>query len=156
RMPPAVVCVLLLSFLLPSGLPRAGAASVPVRRLDISPSSFTLNGKSTRQQLIVTLLTDGAADRTRSATFQSETPAVVQVSATGLVTSAGSGTGTILVRSDDLQARLSVKVTQGEDHLPATFERNILPILARAGCNSGPCHGKARGQNGFQLSLLGF
>src|SRR5882672_9595728 len=37
-----------------------------------------------------------------------------------------------------------------------TFEKDIEPILARAGCNSGPCHGKQRGQNGFQLSLLGF
>lgn len=37
-----------------------------------------------------------------------------------------------------------------------TFERDIQPILARYGCNSGPCHGKSRGQNGFQLSLLGF
>lgn len=36
------------------------------------------------------------------------------------------------------------------------FERDVQPILTRFGCNSGPCHGKARGQNGFQLSLLGF
>ncbi len=32
----------------------------------------------------------------------------------------------------------------------------MLPIFTRAGCNAGACHGKARGQNGFQLSLLGF
>ncbi len=37
-----------------------------------------------------------------------------------------------------------------------TFERDVQPILARMGCNAGACHGKARGQNGFQLSLLGF
>jgi hypothetical protein len=37
-----------------------------------------------------------------------------------------------------------------------TFERDIQPILTRAGCNAGACHGKARGQNGFQLSLLAF
>ncbi|MEZ6123480.1 MAG: DUF1549 and DUF1553 domain-containing protein [Planctomycetaceae bacterium] len=36
------------------------------------------------------------------------------------------------------------------------FENDLLPILTRHGCNSGPCHGKARGQGGFQLSLLGF
>jgi hypothetical protein len=36
------------------------------------------------------------------------------------------------------------------------FERDVVPILTRFGCNSGACHGKARGQNGFQLSLLGF
>ncbi len=36
------------------------------------------------------------------------------------------------------------------------FENDLQPILTRFGCNSGPCHGKARGQGGFQLSLLGF
>src|SRR4051812_20659907 len=39
---------------------------------------------------------------------------------------------------------------------PPTFERDVEPILARYGCNAGACHGKARGQNGFALSLLGF
>jgi len=37
-----------------------------------------------------------------------------------------------------------------------TFERDIQPILTRAGCNAGACHGKAGGQNGFQLSILGY
>jgi hypothetical protein len=37
-----------------------------------------------------------------------------------------------------------------------TFERDIEPILTRYGCNAGACHGKARGQNGFALSLLGY
>ncbi len=36
------------------------------------------------------------------------------------------------------------------------FENDVQPILTRFGCNSGPCHGKARGQGGFQLSLLAF
>src|SRR6059058_5738924 len=39
---------------------------------------------------------------------------------------------------------------------PVSFELDVIPILTRAGCNMGACHGKARGQNGFQLSLLGF
>ena len=37
-----------------------------------------------------------------------------------------------------------------------SFELDIQPILAAQGCNAGACHGKQRGQNGFQLSLLGF
>jgi Protein of unknown function (DUF1549)/Protein of unknown function (DUF1553) len=39
---------------------------------------------------------------------------------------------------------------------PVDFERDVQPLLTRYGCNAGACHGKARGQNGFQLSLLGF
>jgi hypothetical protein len=36
------------------------------------------------------------------------------------------------------------------------FQNEIQPILSRHGCNSGGCHGKASGQNGFKLSLFGF
>ena len=39
---------------------------------------------------------------------------------------------------------------------PISFELDIQPILAAYSCNAGACHGKQRGQNGFQLSLLGF
>ncbi|TWU15591.1 hypothetical protein Poly21_27880 [Allorhodopirellula heiligendammensis] len=37
-----------------------------------------------------------------------------------------------------------------------SFELDVQPILTAHSCNSGGCHGKQRGQNGFQLSLLGF
>ena len=43
-----------------------------------------------------------------------------------------------------------------EKFLPVSFELEVQPILTTHGCNGGACHGKARGQNGFQLSLLGF
>lgn len=38
-----------------------------------------------------------------------------------------------------------------------SFANDIVPLLTKAGCNAGVCHAKAgNGQNGFQLSLLGF
>ncbi|MEX2172959.1 MAG: DUF1549 domain-containing protein [Pirellulaceae bacterium] len=43
-----------------------------------------------------------------------------------------------------------------DENQPPSFELDIMPILTARGCNQGACHGKARGQNGFQLSLLGF
>src|SRR3954447_13372559 len=39
---------------------------------------------------------------------------------------------------------------------PVDFARDVIPLLTRHGCNSGGCHGKASGQNGFKLSLFGF
>jgi len=35
------------------------------------------------------------------------------------------------------------------------FRNDVVPILTKAGCNSGPCHGAAAGKNGFKLSLRG-
>ncbi|MCE9527679.1 MAG: DUF1549 and DUF1553 domain-containing protein [Planctomycetales bacterium] len=39
---------------------------------------------------------------------------------------------------------------------PVSFELDVQPILVAQGCSAGACHGKSRGQNGFQLSLLCF
>jgi Protein of unknown function (DUF1549)/Protein of unknown function (DUF1553) len=39
---------------------------------------------------------------------------------------------------------------------PIRFTTDVVPILTKSGCNSGGCHGKATGQNGFKLSLFGF
>lgn len=36
------------------------------------------------------------------------------------------------------------------------FTTDVVPLLTRLNCNSGGCHGKSTGQNGFKISLLGF
>ncbi len=44
-----------------------------------------------------------------------------------------------------------------EPESPVNFVNDVVPVLTKAGCNAGVCHAKAGGgQNGFQLSLLGF
>ena len=37
-----------------------------------------------------------------------------------------------------------------------TYLKDVAPILNKAGCTSGPCHGAAKGKNGFKLSLRGY
>lgn len=40
---------------------------------------------------------------------------------------------------------------------PVSFINDVMPVVNKAGCNIGVCHAKAGGgQNGFQLSVLGF
>lgn len=36
------------------------------------------------------------------------------------------------------------------------FTRDVVPVLTKAGCNAGSCHGSFQGRGGFRLSLLGF
>ena len=33
------------------------------------------------------------------------------------------------------------------------FERHVMGLLSKAGCNGGSCHGSFQGKNGFRLSL---
>src|SRR5262245_35374579 len=36
-----------------------------------------------------------------------------------------------------------------------TFERDVMAVLSKAGCNLGACHGNQTGNGGFKLSLSG-
>ncbi|MEZ6103437.1 MAG: DUF1549 and DUF1553 domain-containing protein [Pirellulaceae bacterium] len=36
-----------------------------------------------------------------------------------------------------------------------TFDRDVMAVLSKAGCNAGTCHGNANGKGGFMLSLRG-
>src|SRR5213593_4488191 len=58
-------------------------------------------------------------------------------------------------------APLAADVTQSAgsgqaEPTKVTFLRDVAPILNKVGCTSGPCHGAAKGKNGFKLSLRGY
>ena len=38
----------------------------------------------------------------------------------------------------------------------ASFQRHVLPLFGRLGCNGRSCHGSFQGQGGFRLSLFGY
>lgn len=120
---------------------------------------ITLAGRDARQQLIVTAVDASGRlqDMTRAATYEIQPVGVIQVDAAGLVQPLSDGTATITARiSPNITANLQVHVSRQSEELPLNFERHIQPILTKFSCNSGGCHGKAGGQNGFSLSLLGF
>src|SRR5205823_3591700 len=39
---------------------------------------------------------------------------------------------------------------------PVDFQRDVMAVLSKAGCNMGACHGNLNGKNGFRLSLRGY
>ena len=134
----------------------AGGAAVS-SELALSPGTAELRGAVARQQMIATEgVGEASCDRTRQVTWRSETPGVVDVDHDGVVHPRGDGDGVIVATFDGREARATFRVRATGEAPRATLEREILPILTRAGCNAGACHGKSRGQNGFQLSLLGF
>src|SRR5207247_638764 len=56
-----------------------------------------------------------------------------------------------------LLALLLAPVLLSAADLPkVTFLRDVAPILNKAGCTQGTCHGAAKGKNGFKLSLRGY
>ena len=52
---------------------------------------------------------------------------------------------------------IGLSLITGKATAQVSFVNDVVPVLTKAGCNAGTCHAKAgNGQNGFQLSLLGF
>ena len=133
-----------------------------------------LRGADARQQLLVnaSFSTGALRDYTREVSYQTSPAGVIQVSKTGRVTPLAEGTATVTAkiqtpRPDPLPigwgegvsnvtAKLAVTVEQFKDVSAVNFPNQVVPIFTKAGCNSGGCHGKSSGQNGFKLSLLGF
>lgn len=120
--------------------------------LIIEPRSIELSGLFAGRQLLVSVQ---GVDVTRAAEYTSADPRVAEVDAAGYVSARSSGTTQIIVRHGQVECTVSVTVSDPVDR-PVDFANEIVPIFSRYGCNSGGCHGKASGQNGFRLSLFGF
>jgi hypothetical protein len=121
--------------------------------------SAVLRGGDDRLQLVVSgkYATGQYRDLTRTVTLSSDPPGIVQIDSGGLVTPVANGKTTITARSPEgVVGTATVEVTHVGNELPINFANEIVPIFTKYGCNSGGCHGKASGQNGFKLSLLGF
>lgn len=126
--------------------------------IQVSPTAITLDRPEASQQVLVTrILPNGQrGDATRLARYQLDVPGVVGIDETGLLAPLSEGTVNLAVILGDESVTIPVRVTGLVEPAPISFRHEVIPILTKAGCNSGGCHGKAEGQNGFKLSVFGF
>lgn len=73
-----------------------------------------------------------------------------------LLTPKADGETQLRINYRGLSTEVAVKVKDAEKPRPVSFLLDVMPVLTAAGCNTGSCHGSARGQDGFRLSLYGF
>jgi hypothetical protein len=143
----------------PAKLP---AASLPrpaeVKSLEVRPAKVDLKGADDSYQLVLTAALAGGAlrDLTHDASYEVADPKVARVSPAGRVVPVANGTTTLTARYGDKSVTVEVRATRCDVDLPINFPNQVVPLFTKLGCNSGGCHGKASGQNGFKLSLLGF
>ena len=121
--------------------------------LRVEPAKVEFRDAFARRQLLVS---SNGLDATRKAEYVSRKPDVVSVDASGYLIPHANGVGDIEVKLNGQSTVVPVDVSGFEKIRPVDFATEIEPLLSRFGCNSGGCHGKARGQNGFKLSLFGF
>ncbi len=129
-----------------------------VQTLTAYPGKIALKGSDDTRQLILTAtLPDGRQqDLTGDVRYEVADSKVVSVTDSGRVVPRANGSTAITARYGDKAVTVPVTSTAVGENLPINFANQIVPIFTKLGCNSGGCHGKASGQNGFKLSLLGF
>ena len=59
-------------------------------------------------------------------------------------------------KADDIVAPASKRFNTHETNAVPDFQKHVVPLLGRLGCNSAKCHGSFQGQGDFRLSLFGF
>lgn len=122
-----------------------------------SMDSIELHGEDARWQLVVSRLDDAgqSIDLTQQAKISIEPP-IAESTTTGYVRPLADGSATITVAWGDLTCRCQLIINGMTQTQPVDFFHQVVPTFTKFGCNGGGCHGKASGQGGFKLSLLGF
>jgi hypothetical protein len=127
-------------------------------KIAILPSSVSLSGPHSSQRLVVegTFLDGHQEDLTSRAALAVSNTAIGLLNRDRLLLPVADGHATI---SATLRGHQAVAPLTVSDYFTATtwsFRNDVLPVMTKVGCNSGPCHGAAAGKNGFKLSLRGY
>lgn len=143
----------------PKGLGDPGTLTSLKVEPNLTGKGITVRGRDARQQLYVTAVFSSGQlrDHTHKVKYSAAPAGIIAVDETGLVTPSADGDAVVTATdAGGKSATLKIKVEGVSQQIPINFKNQIVPIFTKLGCNSGGCHGKASGQNGFKLSLLGF
>ena len=129
-----------------------------VQTLSVNPPAVNLKGLDDSTQLVITgaLAAGKTQDLTGDVKYEIANEKIARVTSNGRIIPIANGATEVTVRYGDKVTKLALKTESCDVDLPINFPNQIVPIFSKLGCNSGGCHGKSGGQNGFALSLLGF
>jgi hypothetical protein len=144
----------------PADPPAPAAASAPaaaLRSLQVFPDRIDLTTARDRQSIVVqAAFADGLTrDVTAEAAQTLADPALVR-RAGAVYYPLKDGETQLSVAYGGQTATVPVKVSRATAQPPLSFRLDVMPVFMRAGCNTGSCHGAARGKDGFRISLFGF
>ncbi len=127
-----------------------------IAALHVYPNTIELSGGRDRQSIVAQArLADGTTvDVTAEATMTLAEPVAKLDGAT--LTPLSDGQSVLIVEVRGERCEVPVVVTNATVDPPIRFGSDVMPIFMKAGCNSGSCHGAARGKDGFRLSLFGY
>lgn len=134
----------------------------PLTGMKILPASVSLSIPLMNQRVIVeATYADGhVADVTSQAAITLSNASIAKVDSDGpdeeFVRPEGNGRATLNASFRGRVASAPVEVANFTTPFVWSFRNQVLPVMTKMGCNSGPCHGAAAGKNGFKLTLRGY
>jgi hypothetical protein len=148
--------LLILTSLTALGSSTALAQS-KVARIDVYPPEINLTTKADLQRYIIVATRDDGVtlDVTAQAQAKLADAAYARLDKHALYPVA-DGQTTLELEYQGFKSSVPVTVKDATAERPISFQLDIMPIFMRSGCNTGSCHGAARGKDGFMLSLFGY
>ena len=105
--------------------------------------------------VLATSTTGTTDDRTDEVALRVLDPAIARLE-DGRLVPVADGTTQLVVGEGGTALSVQVEVRGASEDSELDFNTDVLPWLTSMGCNTGSCHGSARGQDGFLLSLFGY
>jgi mono/diheme cytochrome c family protein len=128
-----------------------------VRSMAVYPDKITLETARDFQSFvaIATFDDDVTQDVTPKAKIALADPSLARMDGARLFP-LKDGSTTLTVQWHDQTVTVPLEVKAATTDRPVSFNLDVMPVFMRDNCNTGSCHGAARGQDGFRLSLFGF
>ena len=147
----------LFALVIVPSLAAAQETPSPWQRLDVYPPNVSLETLRDSQSFIA------VATRADGVTLEVTGESEIALASDGIARLEGhvlypaaDGETQLTVRFAEHEASIPVRVVQAQEDRPISFRLDLMPVFMRAGCNTGSCHGAARGKDGFMLSLFGY
>ncbi|MBM3826373.1 MAG: DUF1549 domain-containing protein [Verrucomicrobia bacterium] len=128
-----------------------------IQKLEILPPSFSLETRRDLHRVVVFATFSDATTRdvTAFAKLNVADGKIARLDGFSLAAAGDAGATELVAQIGGLTAKAPVAVKDGLKDRAVSFRLDVMPVFLRANCNSGGCHGAARGKDGFRLSLFG-
>ena len=138
-----------------SSTPPSNAPLTP--EFTVYPSEILLDSARDQQSYIAVMMRDDGVtlDISERVEWSLAGAAVATINGQALLPVA-DGTAELVANYNGATRKIPVKVANATTRFPISFDNDVMPVLTRTGCNTGSCHGAARGKDGFRVSLFGF
>lgn len=149
---PSILLIALMTLPLASRVNR-----VTADELRVYPQEVVLHTQGDSQSFVAQLIDARGISRdvTSAVTIKVDNPELLAVEGV-TIRPQKDGTTSIQFSAGSQTARVPVRITDSQVVREVSFERDVMPIFMKHGCNNGSCHGAARGKDGFMLSLFGY